>query len=109
LFGQPLDYELQKKQLGSGKKAIYKPDPKKVPNAVFWLKDWFVQYPNSYDIQPSHHTNSQITHHPSDIRRLHCTLQKKQLGSGKKAIYKPDPKKVPNAVFWLKDYPQRLF
>ena len=34
--------------------------------------------------------------------------QKKKLGSGKRAIYRPDPSKVPNAIFWLKDYPQRL-
>ncbi len=31
------DYE-SKEKLGSGKRAIYKPDPSKVPNAVFWLK-----------------------------------------------------------------------
>lgn len=49
-----------------------------------------------------------ILHKPAIQALKDYELQKKQLGSGKKAIYKPDPKKVPNAVFWLKDYPQRL-
>ncbi|PTH18680.1 alanine/glycine:cation symporter family protein [Staphylococcus auricularis] len=34
--------------------------------------------------------------------------QKKSLGSGRYAIYKPNPAELPNAVFWLKDYPERL-
>ena len=29
------DYEIQKKRLGSGYNAVYHPDPKKLPNAVF--------------------------------------------------------------------------
>ncbi|MCG3399846.1 alanine/glycine:cation symporter family protein [Staphylococcus massiliensis] len=34
--------------------------------------------------------------------------QKKAKGSGRYAIYKPDPNELPNATFWLKDYPERL-
>ena len=30
------------------------------------------------------------------------------LGSGYNAVYQPDPNKLPNAVFWLKTYPERL-
>lgn len=33
---------------------------------------------------------------------------KKQYGSGKTAIYRPDPEKFPTATFWLEDYPKRL-
>ncbi|UXR70130.1 MULTISPECIES: alanine/glycine:cation symporter family protein [unclassified Staphylococcus] len=33
---------------------------------------------------------------------------KKQHGTGKTAIYQPDPNIVPNATFWLEDYPKRL-
>ncbi|MBI5975261.1 alanine/glycine:cation symporter family protein [Staphylococcus canis] len=33
---------------------------------------------------------------------------KKQHGTGKTAIYRPDPKKYPTATFWLEDYPRRL-
>ena len=35
-------------------------------------------------------------------------MQKKRLGSGRYAIYRPDPREVPNADFWLKDYPERI-
>lgn len=35
-------------------------------------------------------------------------FKKKRLGSGYNAVYHPDPKKLPNAVFWLKTYPERL-
>ncbi|MCU5746003.1 alanine:cation symporter family protein [Staphylococcus sp. SQ8-PEA] len=35
-------------------------------------------------------------------------IQRKRLGSGRYAIYRPDPREVPNATFWLKDYPERL-
>lgn len=34
--------------------------------------------------------------------------QKKKNGTGKTAIYRPDPKELPNATFWLEDYPRRL-
>lgn len=49
-----------------------------------------------------------ILHKPAMHALKDYEQQKKRLGSGKYAIYKPDPKSVPNAVFWLKDYPQRL-
>ncbi|MGJ7586842.1 alanine/glycine:cation symporter family protein [Staphylococcus shinii] len=49
-----------------------------------------------------------ILHKPAINALKDYEKQKKKLGSGKRAIYKPDPSKVPNAVFWLKDYPQRL-
>ncbi|EGQ3192529.1 TPA: alanine/glycine:cation symporter family protein [Staphylococcus pseudintermedius] len=34
--------------------------------------------------------------------------QKKEKGTGKTAIYRPDPKEIPTATFWLEDYPKRL-
>ncbi|RIN14173.1 alanine:cation symporter family protein [Mammaliicoccus vitulinus] len=34
------DFEIQKKQKGSGKYAIYKPAPDEVPNARFWHEDY---------------------------------------------------------------------
>jgi len=49
-----------------------------------------------------------LLHKPAINALKDYEMQKKQLGSGKKAIYKPDPEEVPNAVFWLKDYPERL-
>src|SRR5699024_9311233 len=49
-----------------------------------------------------------LLHKPAINALKDYELQKKRLGSGRKAIYKPDPEKVPNAVFWLKDYPERL-
>ncbi|QLK85657.1 sodium:alanine symporter family protein [Staphylococcus sp. 17KM0847] len=33
---------------------------------------------------------------------------KKQHGTGKTAIYRPNPEELPNATFWLEDYPKRL-
>jgi AGCS family alanine or glycine:cation symporter len=49
-----------------------------------------------------------LLHKPAINALKDYEMQKKQLGSGKKAIYKPDPEEVPNAVFWLKNYPERL-
>jgi AGCS family alanine or glycine:cation symporter len=49
-----------------------------------------------------------ILHKPAINALKDYEFQKKKMGSGKKAIYKPDPKKLPNAVFWLHDYPNRL-
>ena len=49
-----------------------------------------------------------ILHKPAINALKDYEKQKNDLGSGKKAIYKPDPKKLPNAVFWHKDYPKRL-
>ncbi len=49
-----------------------------------------------------------ILHKPAINALKDYEKQKKKLGSGKRAIYRPDPSKVPNAIFWLKDYPQRL-
>lgn len=34
--------------------------------------------------------------------------QMKEKGSGKYALYTPDPAKLPEAKFWLEDYPERL-
>ena len=49
-----------------------------------------------------------ILHKPAINALKDYEQQKKQLGSGKMAIYKPDPKKLPQATFWLHDYPKRL-
>lgn len=49
-----------------------------------------------------------ILHKPALHALKDYEMQKKQLGSGRNAIYKPDAKKLPNAIFWLKDYPKRL-
>lgn len=49
-----------------------------------------------------------ILHKPAINALKDYESQKKKFGSGKKALYKPDPQKLPNAVFWLYDYPKRL-
>lgn len=49
-----------------------------------------------------------ILHKPAVNALKDYEIQKKQLGNGYHAIYKPDPKKLPNAIFWLKIYPERL-
>ncbi|MCD9054120.1 MULTISPECIES: alanine/glycine:cation symporter family protein [Staphylococcus] len=49
-----------------------------------------------------------ILHRPAINALKDYERQKKKLGSGKQAIYKPDKNEVPNAVFWHYDYPERL-
>lgn len=49
-----------------------------------------------------------ILHKPA-IRVLRdFEKQKKEKGSGKYAIFKPEKDEVPNATFWHEDYPERL-
>ncbi|HDP6022749.1 alanine/glycine:cation symporter family protein [Staphylococcus aureus] len=49
-----------------------------------------------------------ILHKPAVNALKDYEIQKKRLGSGYNAVYQPDPNKLPNAVFWLKTYPERL-
>lgn len=49
-----------------------------------------------------------ILHKPAVNALKDYEIQKKRLGSGYNAVYQPDPKKLPNAIFWLKTYPERL-
>lgn len=49
-----------------------------------------------------------ILHKPAIKALKDFERQKKEKGSGKYAVYHPDPKEVPNATFWLVDYPKRL-
>lgn len=49
-----------------------------------------------------------ILHKPALEALKDYEQQKAQLGSGYHAVYKPDAKKIPNAIFWLKTYPERL-
>ncbi|EOD3644040.1 TPA: sodium:alanine symporter family protein [Staphylococcus aureus] len=49
-----------------------------------------------------------ILHKPAVNALKDYEIQKKRLGNGYNAVYQPDPNKLPNAVFWLKTYPERL-
>ncbi|MCC5349087.1 alanine:cation symporter family protein [Staphylococcus aureus] len=49
-----------------------------------------------------------ILHKPAVNALKDYEIQKKRLGSGYNAVYQPDTKKLPNAIFWLKTYPERL-
>lgn len=49
-----------------------------------------------------------ILHKPAIEALKDYEVQKSRLGSGYHALYKPDAKKLPNAIFWLKTYPERL-
>ncbi|TDM02259.1 alanine/glycine:cation symporter family protein [Macrococcus carouselicus] len=49
-----------------------------------------------------------ILHKPAVKALKDYERQKKELGSGRYAIYRPDPEELPNAKFWLEDYPERL-
>lgn len=49
-----------------------------------------------------------ILHKPALEALKDYERQKAHLGSGYHAVYKPDAKKIPNAIFWLKTYPERL-
>jgi len=49
-----------------------------------------------------------ILHRPAIDALKDYESQMKRLGSGNYAIYHPDPKILPNATFWLEDYPKRL-
>lgn len=49
-----------------------------------------------------------ILHKPAVNALKDYEIQRKKLGNGYHAIYKPDVNKLPNAIFWLKTYPQRL-
>ena len=49
-----------------------------------------------------------ILHRPAVDALKDYEFQMKKKGSGNFAIYHPDPKKLPNATFWLEDYPKRL-
>lgn len=49
-----------------------------------------------------------ILHKPAVKALRDYERQKKEKGSGRYAVYHPDPKELPNATFWLVDYPERL-
>ncbi|QIH74838.1 amino acid carrier protein [Macrococcoides canis] len=49
-----------------------------------------------------------ILHKPALRALKDFERQKKEKGSGRYAVYHPDPKELPNATFWLEDYPERL-
>lgn len=49
-----------------------------------------------------------ILHKPAVKALRDYERQKKEKGSGRYAVYHPDPNELPNAKFWLEDYPARL-
>ncbi|MCE4956567.1 alanine/glycine:cation symporter family protein [Macrococcoides caseolyticum] len=49
-----------------------------------------------------------ILHKPAVKALRDYEKQKKEKGSGKYVVYHPDPQELPNATFWLVDYPERL-
>ncbi|KAA1039570.1 alanine:cation symporter family protein [Macrococcus equipercicus] len=49
-----------------------------------------------------------ILHKPAVKALKDYEAQKKALGSGRNAVYRPDPAELPTAKFWLEDYPERL-
>lgn len=49
-----------------------------------------------------------ILHKPAINALKDYEQQRKEQGSGRNVIYRPDPNELPNATFWLEDYPERL-